>query len=160
MERNKKSLSSVVTTVLLILITVAAFVTIILFIMPMIKDNLEKGRACFEMREQISIDPSYTCYRPTSTFVMVKRGLSNGIEIKGLVFSLNSPAGAQKYEFNDKTEKEGIRMYNGSSILYVPEAGGAETYNFSRGYVSFVEVVPVLDKGIVCDAISAEVNRC
>jgi flagellin-like protein len=59
---NKKGISAVVATVLIILITVAAVTIIWAAIIPMINSQLNKGTVCLDAVSQISLsDKGYTC---------------------------------------------------------------------------------------------------
>ena len=56
MKNNKKGISTVVATVLIILITVAAVTIIWTAVVPMIKKNLESGSACLDAISSVSIE--------------------------------------------------------------------------------------------------------
>lgn len=60
---NKKAVSEVVSTVLIIMITVAAVGIIMAWVIPMIRNNVDKGSACFDAQSDISLvtDGGYTC---------------------------------------------------------------------------------------------------
>jgi len=60
---NKKGISAIVATVLIILITVAAVTIIWAAIIPMINNQLESGTLCLDAVSQITLaDVGYTCY--------------------------------------------------------------------------------------------------
>ncbi len=64
MNNNKKGISAVVATVLIILITVAAITIIWAAVIPMIKDNLQGGQVCLDAVSQVSIvSEGYTCIK-------------------------------------------------------------------------------------------------
>lgn len=60
---NKKAVSEVVSTVLIIMITVAAVGIIMAWVIPMIRTNVDKGSACFDAQSDIALvtDSGYTC---------------------------------------------------------------------------------------------------
>jgi flagellin-like protein len=59
---NKKGISAIVATVLIILITVAAVTIIWAAIIPMINNQLNKGTICLDAVSQVSLsDAGYTC---------------------------------------------------------------------------------------------------
>ena len=63
MKNNKKGISAVVATVLIILITVAAVTIIWAAIIPMISNQLESGVICLDAVSAIQLkDEGYTCY--------------------------------------------------------------------------------------------------
>ena len=60
---NKKGISAIVATVLIILITVAAVTIIWAAIIPMISNQLDKGTLCLDAVSQVVIEnQGYTCY--------------------------------------------------------------------------------------------------
>ena len=60
---NKKGISAVVATVLIILITVAAVTIIWAAIIPMISNQLESGTICLDAVSAVQLkDEGYTCY--------------------------------------------------------------------------------------------------
>ena len=62
MMNNKKGISAIVATVLIILITVAAVTIIWAAIIPMISNQLESGTICLDAVSQIQLmDAGYTC---------------------------------------------------------------------------------------------------
>jgi flagellin-like protein len=65
---SKKGVSAVVATVLIIMITVAAVGIIWAAIIPMVRDNLNKGTACNDAMSDISLvtDGGYTCINRTA----------------------------------------------------------------------------------------------
>ena len=59
---NKKGISAIVATVLIILITVAAVTIIWAAIIPMINNQLESGTVCLDAVSQVTlVDAGYTC---------------------------------------------------------------------------------------------------
>jgi flagellin-like protein len=60
---NKKAVSEIVSTVLIIAITIAAVGIIMAWIVPMIRTSIDKGSACFDAQSDISLvtDGGYTC---------------------------------------------------------------------------------------------------
>jgi len=63
--KNKKGISIVVATVLILLITVAAAAVIAGVIIPFIKNSLDQSTECIPYQKQFSFDSSfeYNCYR-------------------------------------------------------------------------------------------------
>jgi len=61
--KNKKGISAIVATVLIILITVAAVTIIWAAIIPMISNQLESGTICLDAVSAVQLrDEGYTCY--------------------------------------------------------------------------------------------------
>jgi flagellin-like protein len=71
---NKKGISAVVATVLIILITVAAVTIIWAAVIPMIKDQTTGGTVCLDAVSQVSIetDGGFTCWDSSTNTVNVQ----------------------------------------------------------------------------------------
>ena len=61
---NKKGISTIVATVLIVLITVAAVTILWAAISPMIGQDMDRGVACFQAQNALTIDTDrrYSCY--------------------------------------------------------------------------------------------------
>ena len=80
---NKKAVSAVVATVLIILITVAAVTIIWTAVIPMIRKTTQGGTLCFDAQAGVSLSSQggYTCvYNDTLTTWAVKFQISRGNE--------------------------------------------------------------------------------
>jgi len=91
---NKRGISTIVATVLIVLITVAAVTILWAAISPLIDKNLQSGTACFDAQNSLSIDADkqYTCYDALSDTIYhrIQRN-SNDVTLEGatLIYSVN-----------------------------------------------------------------------
>lgn len=71
---NKKGISAVVATVLIILITVAAVTIIWAAIIPMINHQINSGTTCLDAVSQVGLvtDKGYTCYNESTKTVSIQ----------------------------------------------------------------------------------------
>ncbi len=87
---EKRGVSAVVATILIILLTVAAITIIWAAVIPMIQNSIGGSTAC--MNADISIDTSsgYTCFDSDDNVVgvQIKQG-SKDVEIVGVDFQVN-----------------------------------------------------------------------
>lgn len=60
-NKNKKGISAVVATVLIILITIAAVGIIWTAVIPMIRNQISGGTVCFDAEAAVEIGASYSC---------------------------------------------------------------------------------------------------
>jgi flagellin-like protein len=65
--KNKKGISAIVATVLIILITVAAVTIIWAAIIPMIQENLAGSQECLAASSAMTVKSEYSCVRQNST---------------------------------------------------------------------------------------------
>jgi len=164
-KNDKRAISAVITTILLVLIAIVAVLIVYSFVIPMIKEGLGKGKSCFDLIDQVSInlDSGYTCYEDSETDVMIDLGFEENAEIAGLIFSIKKEGSAWRYELSNNTESDpvGVRMC-GKTVgkLEIPNPGEARTYVFPKGGIKLVEVAVVLSNGEVCQSISATLDKC
>ena len=99
MKNNKKGISAVVATVLIILITVAAVTIIWAAIIPMINDQLNRGTVCLDAMTALTIEnKGYTCYvdngagNPDDVSVQIAYG-SKDIDLYGIQILVSDSSG-------------------------------------------------------------------
>jgi flagellin-like protein len=90
---SKRGVSAVVATVLIIMITVAAVGIIWAAIIPMVRNSLDKGTACFDAQSDVSLitDGGYTCFNKSAGNIslQVKKGPNTKVTlvaVQALVF--------------------------------------------------------------------------
>ena len=108
-KNNKKALSEIITTLLLIMLTVAIFSIIALFIIPYVKDNLGKGKACYDVLGKLEIVNEGTCFNRTTneTYINIKLG---DADVKGILISLRGSGTSKNYEIIPGSV-EGVKMF-------------------------------------------------
>lgn len=140
---NKKGISAVVATVLIILITVAAVTIIWAAIIPMIKTQLEEGTVCLDATSALAIEnKGYTCFNAATVDVQVSHGAKD-IGLSGIQF-LISKAG-------DTTSVTETTVAN----LPTPNGEKVVTVAFAAGTPDSVAVAPIVSIGnsdITCEA--------
>jgi len=161
---SKRGISPVVSTVLLIVIGIAAIGIIVGIIFPMIKGSLGKGKSCFDLREYFKIAPSdeFTCYNITSdtTKLMVERGMEN-MSVKGFVVSIVSGGASTRYDIYDGAT--GMQMLENSDFtnnIKIPEPGEARTYLFNTINGMGAEIAVLQTDNSVCDAEFYTIPEC
>ena len=155
---SDKGLSTVIATIMIVMLTMVAAAVLFAFIIPMIRENTQKSKECFDLRDQISIElGKYTCSNSANTSIMIKRGEKG--EMIGFIVSLKVGGSSTRYELKDGSVT-GVKMFNGSSVIKIPQKGGSETYVFSIPSVEFVDVAPILASGGNCDAVNGKVYDC
>lgn len=110
-RKNKKAVSTLVATVLLILITVAAVGIIWGAIMPMLNSAMEMGQACLNARLTIDTVSGYTCYKTSSreTQVMINRGAEE-FNLAGIRVMISGGGRSKTLEIATDQNKNVTRM--------------------------------------------------
>lgn len=128
---NKKAISPVVATVLLIVITVVAVLFISSVIIPMIKSMTKKGIGCYEVMSKILIDRTgYTCSNDSGTYLTIMR---KDDKIEQIAVKISTRAETIPFVLKDRGAERpsggSVEMLRGGEIK-LPPKGGSKTYIF------------------------------
>jgi FlaG/FlaF family flagellin (archaellin) len=152
--KDKKAMSEVVSTVLLIAIAVVAVSVVSLVVIPMIKDNLERVK-CSDFMSSVSIvDDEYTFYNESSgkASIHISRGSDAGIG--GIAISISAQGSSKNFKIFDSINIDNVFMQDGSSELNIPDKGEERTYIFSDIDANKASVAPIIGK-TACDFIDS-----
>lgn len=168
LRKNKKAVSTLVATVLLILITVAAVGIIWGAIMPMLNSAMEMGQACLNARLTIDTTQGYTCYKTASkeSQVMINRGAEE-FSLAGIRVMVSGGGQSKTFEVATDQNKSTIKMigeaYSGNVFASsdLPSVNEDRTYVVNTSslgvVVEEVKVAPIAKVGNterVCDVSS------
>ena len=160
---NKRGVSPVVATVLLILITIAGISIIAGVLIPFISNSLETSTACIEYRNYytFSSEFSFNCYKEYSTPAQIGHALTLragsdsevGEGIKGFEIIFLKEGSSKKVTIlNGSNVLSNVQMLGGGGKFEVPHPGEIRTYIINDSLLySGVEVYPILESEKVCD---------
>ena len=155
-SKNKSAQAELITTVLLILISIAAVVLVSTFVINMVRTNLVNSD-CFKTAGQfkINLDEGYTYYNNTAgnkaVFVSISRG-AEAINITGIVISIGTGQTSISYTVrqNSSDPQNSVTMYDGKSPV-LPGKSEIRTYRInSSEAVSKVVIVPIMQPDRIC----------
>lgn len=158
---NKEGISEVVTTVILLLITISAIFIVFAFVIPFVKDNLNKGSKCFPSTlNEASIVDEKSCYdiNAGTTSVRIKFGNIES-DINEIYITLDT---GQEVISQTLKQGESYPNVNSGAVINTPtKDGGERTYVFS-GISSMKAGIGLIDKGTRCTPLSdeAELVKC
>ncbi|MBU2612795.1 MAG: hypothetical protein KKB62_03685 [Nanoarchaeota archaeon] len=165
----KKGLSQVVSTVLLILLSVAFVGGIFYTVRTYVETGIESSDSCSNIIEKVNINSEYTCYDSSSNSVVVSIARSE-ISMDSLLVSIYSDEdGNSKIFFlsNEQEEIEGVSNYDSGgaevSMVSLPGNESGKTYCVS-GFPSAptrIEVAPKIG-GVQCSVVDTvgEIKGC
>jgi hypothetical protein len=120
---EKRGLSAVVATVLLILLAIMAVVVVWAFVVPFVNNQLDEGTACVDADYELSvIAGEHTCYKPAPSsrdtiwaFAQIERGdkefdladVGVVVSLRGNTFS--GPLHLSEYQIPDPGERKIIK---------------------------------------------------
>jgi len=164
-ERNfaSSAQSEVISSVLLILLVIAAMVLIFSFVIPFVKEKLSSGN-CLDVAGKIEISPGYTCYNNVSNEMQVQIQI---LDIRDLVdgFSIElGGASTNNYKILNDTTTNGVRMCNlaAGNLELPPQDNAQRTYVIATSKPNLVRVYPILKGGKACEASDSfvEIEDC
>ena len=146
---NKRGISAIVATVLVILITVAAVTIVWAAIIPMISDQLSKGTICLDAVSQISlVDAGYTCKNANDISLQIKRG-AKAVELAGIQVLVSAGGSTTSYALSS-----GLPGVNEEKVFTVNTGATAE--------IDKVQIAPIVTIGNreeTCDVSATMVLR-
>lgn len=160
---NKKGVSPVIATVLIIMITIASISILAGFLVPFIKNSLQKSSECISYKEYYLFDESfgYNCNDGSIYKISVMASFDRALaeNIIGMKIVLNEKDGTSKVldiknDSESSINEGGISMVGDSqNNLRIPSPGGIVTYAYlapiGDNFVS-AEVYPILKSGRIC----------
>jgi len=179
MIQNKKGISPIIATVVIVMLTLTAVAIIAGIVVPFVRDSLEESTECTDYQGFYSFEESlgYNCYDSNDLLykISIKSGFDeNLVDDQGNVvatISLTDNIGGMKIVLNREDGTTKILDINGSStcnqpdenicilrapipgIVRLPGAGGVITYSYNAGEAgafTSAEVYPVLKNGRIC----------
>ncbi|PIN93274.1 hypothetical protein COU61_00925 [Candidatus Pacearchaeota archaeon CG10_big_fil_rev_8_21_14_0_10_35_13] len=161
MKNNKKGVSGIVTTVLLILVAITAVALIAAFLVPFIKGTLGESKDCLSVLGKVEVvQGPYTCYDATGSAVGIRIGRSFGenVGVSGFAVVLGSDSKSKRYDVISGGSNSQISEFGGSygSALNIPADGEQTTYvfdvssDFGTEAITNVEVSAILPNDKVC----------
>lgn len=180
MKVQKRGLSDVVATVLIILLTVLAVTIVARFVIPYVSNSLSQGGECFQYKDYYKFQESldykgknlhFNCYNETSKIYGMAIGAfksgdtsdTNLSKVNETSVNLNivfvrSDTGESttveiRKEKGVSMNDGGVRMLNQNiASLKVPNVGEVQTYVYNSSTLyNAIEVYPVLGNGRVCE---------
>lgn len=157
--QNKKSQGEIITTVLLILVGIAAVVIVSSFVINMVRENL-KGTDCFKTAGQlkINVEDGHTWYNAVAEqiSISIERG-EKDFNMTGIAVVLGDGAQSKSYIIKTGTA-EGITMHDSTAALSLPDPSEARTYIIDVGglKVNQAKAVPMIYPDERCNEGSVE----
>jgi len=164
---ERRGLSAVIATVLILLLTVVAISILAVFVIPFVRNNLDGSTACFDTFGDLGFDESaYNCFNETVS-PDGRTGFSVKIDnekIIGFKVGLGASGSSNVFSVLNGTEGDNnqIRMLGAQfgQNIEIPMSGGVRTY-IAKGIFDDIEIFPILDDGTTCDkADSIKIRQC
>ncbi len=159
---NTRGISTIVATVLMILITLAAFAILAGFIVPFVRDTLQESTSCLDYRDYFTFVEEfdgvrYNCFDVSNQGISVKaKNLDEEIDVKefGLVFGTE---GDSKSVGLDE-----LRVLGSAVEKRAPNPGETITYVYETNVrYDTIDIYPILKSGDACEVTdSIKIVNC
>ena len=129
---QKRGISAIVATVLIILITVAAVTILWAAVIPLVRDNLESGTVCLDASTGLTLsDSGYTCVNTTNVSLQIKHGAKafDVEEIQVLIYASG--------DTTTRTITTGLPGPNEEKVFLI-------THGLTAANIEKVEIAPVV----------------
>lgn len=151
-RKNKKALSEVVSTVLIIGVTVLVGAVVWVVVSGIVGDQLDEGEACFGVLDQVQINRDYTCYNPTTNKMQFSLSVGD-LDIDAILVSVSYEGTSKSATLNGTLQTiTDVGPYpSGIGQVKMPSKNGGSTY-FFNGITSMpvsISMIPVI-KGKQC----------
>lgn len=132
--KEKKGISAVIATVILVALTVGLVAVVATFVSNTVEEQTSKGTSCIDIIGELEINGDYTCYNSSSNEFQFSINIKNA-EIDSLIVAIeNSALESKTFEItNSEKSFENLKYYPGGSYEYgenikLPEKNSGKTY--------------------------------
>ena len=162
--KNRKGLSTVLATVIIVGLTVAMGAIIWAVVSNLVGSNLEESKACFGVLDQVKLNNDFTCYNPTTDKLQFSLTVGD-ININGILVSVAFRGSSQSATLTDQLQNiANVKNYpDGSDGVKIPDKNAGLTYLFN-GITSkplSVGIIPIIN-GEQCGSTDTlhEIDDC
>ena len=163
--KNRKGLSAVVITIILIALSMAAVIVVWVFVNNMIKKQIGSSESCFGNFDKVTINRQYTCYDSVNDVVRFSLMIGD-IDVDSVVIAVSSASSVKSYELTNTAQTiSGLTKFSGTSptSVILPGKNAGLTYN-ATGFTSTadqIHISPVIG-GTQCEVSDSlsEVESC
>jgi len=145
--KNKKGLSTVVITVILIALSMAAVVLVWGFVNNLIKKQIGSSESCFGNYDKVVLNKQYTCYDSASKEFRFSLSIGD-VKVDKVVISVSSASAIKSYEITNEAQTDlGLVRYpTDTDPVILPTKNSGFTYStddFSSA-VDLIKIAPVM----------------
>lgn len=168
---NKRGLSSVVATVLILLLTVSAVTILAQYVIPFIYESLE-GTECFEFREYFKFDESfgYNCYEKVgddykyAVSVRAKGENTSADDVEGFALRFIKENDAETVNVKKDAPQDAIKMLDITGNLIIPRIDDYSVLSYEYSSTieyDKVEIYAIIKGDKICDMSDVtRVEKC
>lgn len=165
--KNKRGISGIVATVIMIALVMAAVSIIWAVINNMMKEKTASAESCFGNFEKVTLNAMYTCYDSSTDYVQFSINIAD-TDVDSVLIAVSSAGAIKSFEISN-TPDEITNLGNyptpvfGTDDIVLPGENAGKTYvtNYFSSEPDLIEIAPVIG-GTQCgvsDSIS-DIDDC
>ena len=164
MKKNRKALSAIVGSLLLILLVLIAVGVVWGIVNNVLEDNSDTS--CFGNYGKLILNPQYTCYEFNEITEQYNLRFSISVgdfDIDGIVIDLVNATGSQSFTLTKNAQTiSGLKYYDGTTSVKMPDKNAGLSYNATDvGKIDSVRISPIIkDKRCEVSDIIETIENC
>jgi flagellin-like protein len=150
--KNKKGISNIIATLLLIVLTVVLVVIVWTVINSLVNQKITQSSACFGNFNTINLNGQYTCFNSTTNNLQFSLNIGD-IAVDGVLVTISSSSQSKSITLKSTPQQiPNLVYYNGTSLVALPGENSAMTYYYNwsgSDTPNSVQIAPII-KGQQC----------
>lgn len=155
--KNKKGISAIIATLLLVALTIVLVVIVWTVINGLVSQKINQSSACFGNFDPVTINDQYTCYNSSSHAVQFSLDVGS-TNVDGVIVSISSSGTSSSISINSTAgQVPNLSLYNGTTTVMSPAKNSGITYlyNWTGSDVpNSIQIAPIVS-GQQCGASNA-----
>lgn len=166
---NKRALSTVIITVILIALSMAAIVLVWGFVNNILKKQIGNTESCFGNYDKVQINERYTCYEDLGggEYALRFSLVIGDIDVTKVIVSVSSASAVKSYEItNEDQTVSGLENYPSETTtdISLPGKNAGLTYRTTTEFdskIDSVQITPIIG-GKQCDVSDtfSDIENC
>lgn len=152
MIANKKGISNIIATLLLIVLTVVLVVIVWTVINSLVSQKISQSSACFGNYNTVTLNGQYTCFNSTTNSLQFSLNIGD-ISVDGVLVTLSSPSQSKSITLTNIPQQiPNLAYYNGTSLVALPGENSGTTYYYNwsgSDTPDSIQIAPIV-KGQQC----------
>jgi len=159
---DKKGISAIIATVILIALAVAAIAIIWVYVKGMVEGELGEAGACFEIYDKVTLNDRFTCYDAVLEETIFSVSIGD-VEVDEILVGISAGGTSKSLRIKNDAAVEYLDMWPSSGDLKLPGKNEGLTYVLNIegaeliGPPSIIQISPVI-KGVQCDVSDSMVQ--
>jgi flagellin-like protein len=145
---NKKGISSIIATLLLIVLTIVLVVVVWSVVNNLVRGKISQTSACFGNFDEVSLNNLYSCYNSTSKSMQFSLNIGN-INPEGVLVSISSESQSKSFTITSELQSiDNLTYYDKTTPVKLPGKNSGVTYLYgwdASVAPGSIQIAPLID---------------